>query len=465
MKILMQPKQIYVPEKEPFKNDLLDRQAAVNDLKNLVGNIDTPAVVAIDGAWGTGKTTFLNFWKQSLLDEKCPVVYFNAWGNDYSANSLVSILVELTYQLRESDAKFGRKDVLSRATIKAFKEIANSSLKIGSGGVLSIDAFINQRDIFDEHKLYKVRLEKFKTSLVKLAATYRKNNDYPLVIVIDELDRCRPTFAVDILEVAKHLFSTDGVVFVLALNQRQLGHSLASIYGDRFDSLGYLERFVDVTFRLPPVDRKNYLLSELSEKCKERSYQDSDFKFAIDLLFTVYALPDFNLRTASHYIRRLDYVLASTGYDKNLSFMLSLVVALIMRSLNRESYLQFYNGEILDDEFVDSIFKREGLHEIRYTEVGAWVEAIVIAAQQERERKKMNNENAEVSAASNLFLRYHTMINDTKLVGEKKKHAGSVMTNLQNDRNINFTGIPSPTFGKHFFRAVELIEKISPKAN
>ena len=107
----------------------------------------------------------------------------------------------------------------------------------------------------------------------------------------------------------------------------------------------------------------------MSEKCKERYGFDRNFQSAIDLLFTVYDLPDFNLRTASHYIRRLDYVLASTGYDKNFSFMHSLVVTLIMRSINRESYLRFHKGEISDDEFVDSNLEREGLHTIRRAEL------------------------------------------------------------------------------------------------
>ena len=463
MKIDMRSKQINVPENDPFKYDLFERQEPVKDLKILVGNIDSPAVIAIDGAWGTGKTTFLNLWKQSLFDEGCPVVYFNAWENDYSANALVSILLELTNQLRDCDANFGLKSLFDEATIKIFKEIANVSLKIGSSGLLSLDSFKDELDILAEHKSYKERLEKFKTNLGKLAASYKSIKNYPLVIVIDELDRCRPTFSIDVLEVAKHLFSIDEVVFVLGLNRRQLGHSITSIYGDRFDSLGYLERFVDVTFRLPPIDRRKFLLSELSEKCRERYDNDSDFRCAIDMLFTVYALPDFNLRIASHYIRRLDYVLASTGYNKNFSFMHSLVVALITRSINRESYLRFYNGDISDDEFVDSILEREGLQYLQQADIGVWIEAIVIAAQQERERKKMNHENADVSHASNLFVRYEAIINDINSENDKMAHAENVKRILGFDGNHTSTRTSYPTFGKHFFRAVELIEMIQPK--
>lgn len=465
IKIGIRSKQINIPENDPFQNDLFDRQEPAKDLTKLVGNLDTPVVIAIDGTWGTGKTTFLNLWKQSLLNGGYPVVHFNAWENDYSANAFVSMLFELTDQLRDCDVKFGLKNLLDDATIKIFTDIANASLKFCSSGMLSVDSFNNQHDTMAEHKHYKKQLEKFKENLEKLAASYRSKKNYPLVIVIDELDRCRPTFAMNILEVAKHLFSTDGVVFVLALNRRQLGHSVASIYGDRFDSLGYLERFVDITFRLPPVDRNKYLFSELSEKCKERYGKDNNFRNAIDMLFTVYALPDFNLRTASHYIRRLDYVLASIGYENNVIFEYSLVVALIARSIDRENYFRFYNGELSDDKFVDSILEHEGLHDIWRAKIGGWIEAVVIAAQQERERKRMNNEGADVSDASNLFVRYKAIIDDRNSEKEKRVYAENVMHILNFYANPNFTRTPFPTFGKNFFLAVELVEMISPKTS
>ncbi len=461
MKLGMRAKQIEVPENEPFKHDLLDREKTAGELTTFIRNIDTPTVVAIDGAWGTGKTTFLNQWTQSLIDHSYPVVHFNAWENDYSANALVSILSELTFQLSELDSKFGRKEKLDAATKKIFKEIANASLKFGSSGALSLDFIDNQYDAFDEHKRYKKRLKDFRTNLGKLAASYESENEVPLVIAIDELDRCRPTFAIDVLEMAKHLFSAESVVLVLALNQHQLSHSVESVYGDRFDSFGYLEKFIDVTFRLPPVDRRKFLDSELSEKCKERCSIDSNFQNAIETLFSVFSLSEFNLRKASHYIRHLDYVLASTGYDKNGHFMHSLVAALIMRSINRENFRQFHGSRISDDEFADSIFEHDGLLEIRYSDTGAWIEAIAIAAQQEKERKRINDQNADVSYASNLLIRYQRIIKDNSEL-EKIEHAQRVKGFLALDK-IENAHHPYPVFGQHFFTAVKLIEMISPK--
>ena len=81
----------------------------------------------------------------------------------------------------------------------------------------------------------------------------------PLVIMIDELDRCRPSYAIELLEVAKHLFAVDNVVFVLAVNRAELVHSVKALYGSGFDAEGYLRRFFDLDFQLPEPDRKRFV--------------------------------------------------------------------------------------------------------------------------------------------------------------------------------------------------------------
>ena len=77
--------------------------------------------------------------------------------------------------------------------------------------------------------------------------------------MIDELDRCRPSYAVELLEIAKHLFSVDRIVFVLAVNRSELVHSIKALYGSEFDAQGYLGRFFDVDIRLPEPEREEFL--------------------------------------------------------------------------------------------------------------------------------------------------------------------------------------------------------------
>ena len=101
MGIRIQPKEIEVPEDDPFRHDLLGRKEPVEILTHLVGNLEGPCVLALDAAWGTGKTTFLRIWAQHLRIEGFPVVEFNAWETDFSGEPFVALSTELTEGLDE----------------------------------------------------------------------------------------------------------------------------------------------------------------------------------------------------------------------------------------------------------------------------------------------------------------------------------------------------------------------------
>ena len=92
-----------------------------------------------------------------------------------------------------------------------------------------------------------------------MAASLAQSECHPLIVMIDELDRCRPSYAVELLKVAKHLFDVDKAVFVLAVNRDELTHSINALYGNDFDATGYLRRFVDIDFQLPNPDRRAFI--------------------------------------------------------------------------------------------------------------------------------------------------------------------------------------------------------------
>lgn len=74
-----------------------------------------------------------------------------------------------------------------------------------------------------------------------------------LVIFIDELDRCRPSFALEMLERLKHYFDDDRIIFVVSINKEQLTHTISNYYGVGFDSTGYLNKFFDLEANLPAL--------------------------------------------------------------------------------------------------------------------------------------------------------------------------------------------------------------------
>ncbi|TOL41491.1 hypothetical protein CGH98_24085, partial [Vibrio parahaemolyticus] len=78
-------------------------------------------------------------------------------------------------------------------------------------------------------------------------------------VFIDELDRCRPSYAVEMLEVIKHFFELDNVVFVVATDTEQLQHAVKAVYGQLFDAQLYLGRFFRRRFSLLELSRKQFI--------------------------------------------------------------------------------------------------------------------------------------------------------------------------------------------------------------
>ena len=225
-------------------------------------------------------------------------------------------------------------------------------------------------------------VDEFKATFQEMAAEISAaHGGRPLIVAIDELDRCRPTFAIELLETAKHLFSADHVVFVLTMNRQELAHSIKAVYGEHFDADGYLRRFVDVDFRLPLVDQQAFV-----NELVERTQIDDYFQRALDktsantyreILAGVVAMQNMSVRTIAQVIHRFALVLASLP-DKQKVFVDLSLVALLLRATNMRLYEQFVSGQASDADCVDTIF---GLFpfEKRFTPVVAWCEALIIA--------------------------------------------------------------------------------------
>ena len=268
MGIRIQTREIDVPKDDPFKNDLLGRKESVEVLTHLVGSLEDPCVLAVDAAWGNGKTTFLRIWAQYLRNQKFPVVEFNAWETDFSGDPFVALSTELTEGLRKYDDKplAAKIDDTKKKAEEVLRRAVPSVIRLATVGILDVGPLMEQevgqalasyaKDRLSEYHEAKKSVKAFRDSLQNMADTVSKfSENRPLIVVIDELDRCRPSYAVELLEVAKHLFAVDRIVFVLAVNRSELAHSIGALYGSGFDAMGYLRRFFDVDFRLPDPER------------------------------------------------------------------------------------------------------------------------------------------------------------------------------------------------------------------
>ena len=269
-------KEIVIDEENPFTNCKLLRQKYAKILTNIVSSYADGFVLAINNEWGTGKTTFVKMWQQQLTNEGFQNLYFNAWENDFDANPLVALMAELKTLIRP-ETKKEYKSLLEKGAVitksvlpHVLKSIATKYMGEEAVGELFENTAKGITEIFeDEVKEYTTKkegLKEFKLSLSKFVQALK--GDKPLIFIVDELDRCRPNYAVELLEQIKHFFSIEGIVFVLSIDKNQLGHAVRGVYGnDRINADEYLRRFIDLEYALPNPDTKlfcNYLYEYFS---------------------------------------------------------------------------------------------------------------------------------------------------------------------------------------------------------
>ena len=397
MGIRIQPREIKIPGDDPFEYDLLDRKEKAEVLTRLVGNIDGPCAMAVDAAWGAGKTTFLKMWAQHLRNEGFPVVEFNAWETDFTDDPFVALSSEITEGLKE----WNESDVTSK--LESTKAIAKDVLRwVGPGAIRFAASAIplagaeigNVASDYAERLLTnypeaRQSVKEFKTKLEDLAAALWESSEHrPLVVFIDELDRCRPSYAIELLETGKHIFGVDRIVFVLAVNRAELAKSVKVLYGDQFDAEGYLKRFFDIDFVLPAPNREQFIdglidavgikhyLTRANDSVARNSGQD-----ALDVIRTFLGLSEspLSLRTVGQSIHRFGMVLSSLSNGET-RYVRTLAVLTVIDTINQPLYRGFVNGELTDQQAAEALFGRREYEGLRHTSAGIIVEAVIIAA-------------------------------------------------------------------------------------
>lgn len=264
-----------VEPEEPWKGGAFDKEQEqiAEFLTSLLAQNKNGFVLSIDSAWGTGKTHFLLNWKVDISNRH-PCFYFNAWETDYVPDAFtaffsefVTFLEKLKSDVPEANldkiiktggkialglgpmlAKAGLRKFLGDEGLDDFKDLLDSNTKdelITKIGELTTQAL---KQISEQKEL---RFE-FKRLIGKMLDGIEKQQakKLPMFVFIDELDRCRPNYAIELLENIKHIFQLPNIVFVVATDTEQLSHSVRSVYGYEFDSTRYLQRFFDQTYLL-----------------------------------------------------------------------------------------------------------------------------------------------------------------------------------------------------------------------
>lgn len=283
------------------ERDIFNRAEYAKKLTVIISNTDDELVVGLDAPWGEGKTTFVKMWRGMLNDQAISSVYFDAFKNDFIEDPLLALIGELNILIKDLDDEI-KKDFKSTA-VGVLKAIGKASIRIGlraaTSGVLDDTALEDAgaegeaTDITDKYLIERIdniekdksAIEHFQTILVNIIQAI--GNKSKLVFIIDELDRCKPSFALDLLEKIKHIFSMPGVIFVLVMNKEQMSEIIKTRYGSGIDSTKYLQKFIHVWTGLPKAkeqhtnDARNYLTHCLTKM--EYDFKTDNDGLTVDL--------------------------------------------------------------------------------------------------------------------------------------------------------------------------------------
>lgn len=261
---------------ESIRSNCTDRNDDIIDFIKLLSETKGPYSFMIDASWGDGKTFFvksielvlralnphiasascsssdLAYIIDNLNDTDASILpfYFNAWDNDFADDPITALFACMA-------AEFDRNDLLDapkvRDAIASVLDAGLAALQIQIHVSEIVSALTSESLISAFKSKDEVRkriTELADTSICEVANT--------LVIFIDELDRCRPDFAVRLLEQTKNLFSSENTILVFSADSSQLAKAVGGIYGPGFDTARFLERFFDERITMTPVDAHSF---------------------------------------------------------------------------------------------------------------------------------------------------------------------------------------------------------------
>lgn len=298
-------------------NDSIGRGEFVRQFVKMLNAIEDNCTIALEGNWGSGKTFFVKQVKMVLdahnpnyqpvngflteerrkvIKEKCSefnvedgstelkpqlCVYYDAWQNDNDEDPILSLVYSIVKEIG-SEFSFNKK-----STLDICSELINLVCDKDISKLIKVLKGENALDLIKKTKDEAEKVSEFLQSLLPEVGER-------LIVFVDELDRCKPSYAVKLLERIKHYFLDEEITFVFSVNINELQHTIKKHYGSDFDATRYLDRFFDLRATLPKFDLEKYYANigfELNEKM---------FNYVCASVINKY---QFEMRNIAKYIR------------------------------------------------------------------------------------------------------------------------------------------------------------------
>jgi len=359
--------EIFISEGEPYQFDRLGRKPSCDLLTRFATCVLGPCTIAIDAPWGYGKTTFLKLWAADLKKNNFSVIEVNAWKTDYFNDPLLAIFGEMTKELKA----INQSDSSTHIGLTELKKWFIKLTSIAVPRIIAHHTGLTDEDLADLATLFETNpserleqyeeqlssVENFRSELQNVAEKVRSQTEKPLIVLIDELDRCRPTYAIEFLEAVKHLMAVNHIIYAYAMNRSELAHAVSGCYGSEFDGKGYLRRFFDIDFTLPLPSRREFIHSFFMEKVNPLIPEEGAQHTSKCLLQAFFGEETINLRQIQQALYRFRLILMFAQQDtarppSYTEWIEKFCVALILHVYDPDMLRNFLRGKISDRDVV-----------------------------------------------------------------------------------------------------------------
>ena len=334
-----------------LKNNFINRNRYISSFLKLINGLEENKIIALDGEWGSGKTWFvksveylmnsesnneLNIVDKEIMNkvkDKYMTFYYNAWENDDAQSAMLSLIYKLINDscLQKNESEVG-----------AIPRLLNTVIKFVTNGAIDI-----KEDIFGEQWNNKQITDCIKTS-EEIKETFKKiidnlliENKNRLLIIIDEIDRCKPTFAIDLLENIKHFYDDNRIIFLVTTNNKALASSVCKIYGEKYDGALYLDRIFDINLELP----NNYIQDYINAIDDGNSNSNYHFKVCRELAKE----NKMTMREYNRYLNSMESIknnlIEGYSYLSLFTNYIIIPVSMSLRIKDKNRYYNFIRGE------------------------------------------------------------------------------------------------------------------------
>lgn len=358
-------------------SDLLNRTHKIEAFTKIVTGVGAPKVVSVEAGFGVGKTTFAQLWKESLKHENRHVVMLNAWAAEQGVDPLATLLAGmldalpedrrsnentrkklggLALSLLKSGYRIGGKAILRDGFGEA-NEIVQGGLEKVSDWISSVlppspdsnteepvgdsaDSGLGEKLGKDVSTLLTGELESLifrkesqKKAIQQMRELLTGSPSGQVIVIIDELDRCRPDAALSMLEAMKHVFDYEGFTFILMANAARLENIAARTFGEPVAGEPYLAKFINLRLQLGAGELENFLTvkAEALRRISYTTLNAEGFTFD-DMVQEVASLNTLQYYSARSVERGLDAVIVALLLYPNEPILLDLLILMALQS-------------------------------------------------------------------------------------------------------------------------------------